>query len=110
IIHRFQYWSGLELSEEERKTVYNELSSYAAGLFVLVLVFAVYNIFEIYITRRYQKNLETSDEFMAISQTDPSYHDASARVMLAGGPGIDKPLERPPPYNPNYAPAPAYKR
>lgn len=106
----FQYWSGLKLTEEERKIAYNELSTYVAGLFVLLLVFAVYNILEIYITRKYQKCIETSGEFIPVSRTDRLYNSGAHGAVTFGGFPVEKPIERPPPYNPDYAPAPPYRR
>uniref|UniRef100_A0A0M3IDU1 MARVEL domain-containing protein n=1 Tax=Ascaris lumbricoides TaxID=6252 RepID=A0A0M3IDU1_ASCLU len=110
IIASNEYWSGLKLTEEERKIAYNELSTYVAGLFVLLLVFAVYNILEIYITRKYQKCIETSGEFIPVSRTDRLYNSGAHGAVTFGGFPVEKPIERPPPYNPDYAPAPPYRR
>ncbi|VDK38310.1 unnamed protein product [Anisakis simplex] len=99
------------LDDDERKVTFNELSSYAVGLFVLLVVYATYNVFEIYVTYKYQRNINPPSEFSLVSQTDHLYPDLSPAHALSRDQqaSVNKATQRPPPYNPNYGPAPPYK-
>uniref|UniRef100_A0AAF5RTN9 Uncharacterized protein n=1 Tax=Wuchereria bancrofti TaxID=6293 RepID=A0AAF5RTN9_WUCBA len=44
----------------------NELFIYAIGTFVVIFMYTVYELFELYITRKYQNTLDTPPEFISV--------------------------------------------
>lgn len=75
---------------------------YAIGMLVVLIIFELHILFELYITRKYQKTLDTPPQFIPVRQTDPP-RPAGPRLSLAGvPPQMD--FMPPPPYNPQYVP------
>lgn len=93
----FQYWSGEKLTEVDRLNATHELFMYAIGIFIVVVVYAVYDVFELYITRKYQNSLDTPPEFIPVRHQEPP-RPAGPKLSL------DHPhfVQPPPPYNPQY--------
>ncbi|VDK83851.1 unnamed protein product [Onchocerca ochengi] len=96
VISSYEYWANNKLSEEDRKRAVNDLFSYAVGTFIAVFIYTIYELFELYITRKYQKTLNTPPEFIPVRNQEPP--------RLAGPKlSIDEPQHvPPPPYNPQY--------
>lgn len=97
VINAYQYWSGKKLSEVDRLNATHELFMYAIGIFIVVVVYAVYDVFELYITRKYQNSLDTPPEFIPVRHQEPP-RPAGPKLSL------DHPhfVQPPPPYNPQY--------
>lgn len=85
------------MSEDDRKRAVDELFVYAIGAFVIVCMYTLYELVELYITRKYQKTLDTPPEFIPVRSQEPS--------RLAGPKiSIEQPHIRapPPPYRSQY--------
>lgn len=96
IIPSLQYWANDKIDENDRLRAVNELFIYAIGTFIVVFMYTVYELFELYITRKYQNTLDTPPEFIPVRNQDPP--------RLAGPKLSINQSQRvpPPPYNPQY--------
>ncbi|VDN26219.1 unnamed protein product [Gongylonema pulchrum] len=90
---------GEKLDEKDRFIVSNELFVSAIGIFVLAIVCAIYHLFEIHITRKYQNTLDTPPEFIPVRNQEPP-RPAGPKLSL-DQPHCGPPPP-PPPYNPLY--------
>ncbi|EJD74519.1 hypothetical protein LOAG_18172 [Loa loa] len=90
------YWANDKLNEDDRIRAVNDLFIYAIGTFVLISMYTIYELFELYITRKYQNTLDTPPEFIPVRNQEPP--------RLAGPKlSITQPQHiAPPPYNPQY--------
>ncbi|VDM24940.1 unnamed protein product [Toxocara canis] len=86
-----KYWAGVEVSKEDRRDAYSDLYMYAIGLFILLLVYAVYNGFELYVTYKYYETLPP-ESFVAVKPPDSR-----------------PPRPPPPPFNRNFKADPSGK-
>lgn len=92
----FQYWANDKLDENERSRAVTDLFIYAVGTFIVVFMFTVYELFELFISRKYQNTLNTPPEFIPVRNQEPP--------ILAGPKLSPDKSQRmpPPPYNPQH--------
>ncbi|VDK47140.1 unnamed protein product [Anisakis simplex] len=100
-ISAYEYWSGIDLTIEERKNAYSDLYMYAVGLFIVLFVYAIYNGFEIYVTHKYYQTLPP-ESFTAVKQTPPSGGFDVPNQQQQYRP----PRPPPPPFNPSFKDTP----
>ncbi|VIO88475.1 Uncharacterized protein BM_BM6132 [Brugia malayi] len=98
VIASYEYWANDELNEDDRKRAVNELFIYAIGTFVVIFMYTVYELFELYITRKYQNTLDTPPEFIPVRSQEPP-RLAGPKLSIDQQQCISAP---PPPYNSQY--------
>lgn len=95
-----QYWANDKLDEDDRERATKELFIYAIGTFIVVLMCTVYELFQLYITRKYQNTLHTPPEFIPVRNQETLTLAGPKLSITAQQPHLIAPP--PPPYNPQY--------
>uniref|UniRef100_A0A915PWY1 Uncharacterized protein n=1 Tax=Setaria digitata TaxID=48799 RepID=A0A915PWY1_9BILA len=96
VISSYEYLADDKLDKDDRLRAIHELFNYAIGTFLVVFVYTIYELFELYITRKYQNTLDTPPEFIPVRHQEPP---------VLAGPKLSigqSHLPPPPPYNPQY--------
>ncbi|VDM98212.1 unnamed protein product [Thelazia callipaeda] len=95
-ISSYEYWMDEKLSANDRADAVHELFVYAVGIFILSFIYTIYELFELYITKKYQNTLDTPPEFIPVLHQEPP---------RPAGPNLNMDQTHylpPPPYNPQY--------